>query len=259
MGVNTNNIIGVVGGMGPQAGIALLNSILHHTKATTDQQHLPVILMSFPGKIADRTLFLEGKERVNPALAIATVIGKLEHAGANIIGMACNTSHSPGIYDVILEELDKANSRVKMISMPAETCHYVRDNFPFVKRIGLMTTNGTYNAGIYKNLLLQLGYEVIVPDAGFQNEVIHKMIYDPSFGIKANTRGVHPAIGVLAKKAMSFFKKNRAEAIILGCTEFSLVFSNAVEQEISMIDSNETLARALIREALTPERLQVLS
>src|SRR6187402_3337971 len=102
-----NKVIGIVGGMGPQAGAALFNDILRQTNAMTDQQHLSTILMSFPGDIADRTAFLEGEPVVNPAFVIAQVIKKLENAGAEIIGMACNTSHAPEIYDVVTEQLSR--------------------------------------------------------------------------------------------------------------------------------------------------------
>src|SRR5215213_8942139 len=99
-----NKTIGIVGGMGPQAGVALLNSITCMTGAAKDQEHLSAILMSFPGEVEDRTSFLEGNVSINPAYSIANIISRLEIAGANIIGIACNTSHAPRIYNVITEE-----------------------------------------------------------------------------------------------------------------------------------------------------------
>src|SRR5687768_16054741 len=170
------NVIGIVGGMGPQSGLALFNSILCHTNATMDQQHLSVILMSFPRYIVDRTSFLEGTLGINPAFNIVKIIRKLENAGARVIGIPCNTSHSPEIFDIILKALDKMNSKAKLVNMPFETCKFIKDNYAHVRRIGLMATNGTYKSKIYEDLLNSWGYDTIIPDFKFQNDVIHRMI-----------------------------------------------------------------------------------
>ena len=105
---HADHIIGIVGGMGPEAGIALSSSILRHTRAATDQQHFSTMLMSLPRYIGDRSAFLAGKIPQNPAYNIAKIIGMMEKAGATVFGMACNTAHAPTIFDVILAELKKS-------------------------------------------------------------------------------------------------------------------------------------------------------
>jgi len=249
MDQRNNKVIGIVGGMGPHAGVALMSAVLRHTGACADQQYLSTILMSFPGEVADRTLFLEGKEAVNPAFRISEIIKKLESTGAAVVGIACNTSHSPLIYQVILEELDRINSQVRMVPMPFETCRYIKENHPDVRRIGLMATNGTYGSGIYKDLLEEWGYDMILPDVLFQNDIIHRMIYDPVFGIKSSAGNITPQVRVLLDKALTYFKNRRADAVILGCTEFSLATTGKRVKGMLVIDSIESLAKALIREA----------
>lgn len=249
MNLNEDCVIGIVGGMGPQSGLALFNSIICNTKSTSDQQHLSVILMSFPKHIVDRTLFLEGNTDTNPAYNIVNIIRKLEGSGAKIVGMACNTSYSSPIYNVITEQLDRMNSRVKVLHMPLETCRYIRNHHTSVTRVGLMTTNGTYKSGVYKNILTNWGYEVILPDFPFQNNVIHDMIYHPEYGIKANPRNISKETKSLLTRALLFFKSKKAEAIILGCTELSLVLQEGITKGMLVVDSTEALARALIAEA----------
>jgi len=244
-----NKVIGIVGGMGPQAGATLFNSIVCQTNASIDQQHLSVILMSFPQYIADRTAFLEGEECINPAFTIVKVIRKLEAAGAEVIGIACNTSHAGEIYSVIMEELDRVDSRVSLVHMPLATCSYIKDNYPGVRRIGLMTTNGTWRSGVYRDLLYNLGYEVVEPDARFQDDVIHKMVYDPVFGIKSHPAGVTTEVALLAEEALNFFENRQADAIILGCTELSVAITQRAVKGMLIVDSTEALARALIFEA----------
>ncbi|UII23766.1 aspartate/glutamate racemase family protein [Fulvivirga ligni] len=248
-----DKIIGIVGGMGPQAGAALFNEILANTTVKEDQQHLSVILMSFPKDITDRTAFLEGKEKVNPAKSIVEVISKLEYAGAKIIGLACNTSYSPEIYDVIIKELKQINSEVQLLNMPIETCKYIRDNYKQVRRIGLMTTNGTYKTGLYKNILEDMGYEIVIPDLQFQENFIHKMIYDRNFGIKSNTNSISKEALSLLDRALGFFSERKADAIILGCTELSLILKKEMVENMLIIDSTQVFAKALIRAGRTHE------
>lgn len=248
MNLNEDNIIGIVGGMGPQAGQALFDKIIHHTKAAKDQDHISVIMMSFPKHIVDRTAFLEGTISVNPAFNIAKIISRLEKCGASIVGMPCNTSHSPAILDVIHSELQKSGSRIKLVNMPKETGEYIHIAHPGIRKIGVMTTNGTYRSELYKNLLLAHGYEVVIPDAGFQNDVIHRMIYDPRFGIKSTPEGIADEVNLLLDKAFRFFAEKRAEAVILGCTELSLLFREKEKDGMAIVDALDVLARSLIRE-----------
>lgn len=243
-------IIGIAGGMGPEAGLSLFNSILAHTPAGTDQEHIPVVLISFPGQITDRTAFLEGKTDINPAYSVAAVIRKLELAGANVAGIACNTIYAPRIFDVLLQELDRLKCRVKLLHMPMETCHYLKTHYPYAKRIGVLSTNGTYRSGIYRDLLERQGYEVIMPDAEFQHEVVHRMIYDRQFGMKANPGNISSESKALMARAVSLLKKQQAEVIILGCTELPMMLAGKRSVEgITILSSVEAMALALIREA----------
>lgn len=254
---NEVKVIGLVGGMGPHAGSALFNNIINNTKAKNDQNHLSVILMSFPNQIGDRTLFIEGGLAINPAFNIVKVIEKLENAGAEVVGISCNTCYSPEIYDVILEELEKINSSVKMVHMPYETCRYIKENQPQIKRIGLMTSNGTYISGLYKKMLELWGYEVIIPDFKFQNEIINRIICDPEIGIKAGPNLIKEEVRHLFDKALNFFKEKESDAIILGCTELPLVLTEKIVNNMIIIDSSEILAKALIREASYHEKEKI--
>lgn len=250
MNVKEDTIIGIVGGMGPQAGLGLFNSILRHTPANIDQQHLSTILMSFPGHIVDRTAFLEGDEPVNPAFAIAAIIRKLESAGATIAGIACNTTYSPSIYNVILDDLDKTGSTIKLLNMPYETCRFIKEAHAGVNRVGVMTTNGTYRSGIYTQLLQRWGYDVVIPDYSFQNEVIHRLIYDREFGLKARPMDVTVEARSLSDKAFRFFKSRKCDLIILGCTDLTPIGNEYSKNDMILVDSTDTLARALVRLAL---------
>jgi aspartate racemase len=251
------HVIGIVGGMGPQAGNALFDRITALTHASKDQDHHSVILMSLPSKIVDRTAFLTGSIDENPGYAIADIICKLEGCGATVVGIACNTSHSSAIFNVIMSCLEKRGSKVKLLSMPEETCRLIAENYPRVRRVALMTTNGTYRTQLYEQMVNAGGMEAIVPDVEFQNDVIHRMIYDPKFGIKANPAAITDQARNLLRQAITFFKKQNADAIILGCTELSLMISQETIGEMVVVDSTIALAKGLIREAVVTKRSPV--
>lgn len=247
----THKTIGIVGGMGPHAGTALFNTILDGTHAQLDQDYPSIILVSFPKDIADRTLYLTGEEKINPAYRITEMIGKLYAAGATVIGIACNTAHSPAIYDVILKELERKKIAVEMVNMPLETYRCIKINHPDARKVGIMTTNGTYISGVYRELLISMGYEVIIPDPEFQDRIIHKMIYDPDFGIKACPTRIRNEIHVLADRAIQFFEQQNADVIVLGCTELSLLFKQDKVRGIPLVHSLKALASALALHAIT--------
>lgn len=107
--MNTDKTIGIVGGVGPYAGLDLTRKIFDQTKASSDQDYLSVALLSIPQQIEDRTSFLLGQTNINPANAISKIIRKLEQIGVGVAGIPCNSVHSPRIFDGILKKLRKAN------------------------------------------------------------------------------------------------------------------------------------------------------
>ena len=102
--------IGIVGGVGPYAGLDLNEKIFRLTKAMTDQEHLNVLLFSMSSKIVDRTDYLIKKIKKNPAYGIYDVLVRLEQGGAEIVGIPCNTSHAPEIWNVIEEKIQAKGS-----------------------------------------------------------------------------------------------------------------------------------------------------
>lgn len=239
-------IIGIVGGMGPRAGLALHEAILNQTNAKNDQDHLCVAHLSFSKFVEDRTKYLEDRTLENPAHSIVKIIQLLNNSGASIIGIPCNTSHVPAIFNTIQAGLLNKGIKVNIKHMINETANYAKANFSQVKKIAVMSTNGTYKSGIYNKALQQKGFEVFIPEKQIQDKVIHRMIYDPEFGIKS-TATVKAPVEDLLNEALHYFKENKVEAVVLGCTEFSLVPKDKFKS-LYTIDSVEVLAKSLVSE-----------
>jgi aspartate racemase len=120
-------VIGIVGGVGPYAGLDLAQKIFDQTLAHTDQEHLPLALLSVPHRITDRTAFLTGKTAENPALAISEVIWELQRCGATVVGIPCNTAHAAPIFTEIEKRLPPT---VKLLHIIAEVGRYIQEKHP---------------------------------------------------------------------------------------------------------------------------------
>jgi len=252
--MNNKQLIGIVGGVGPYAGLDLARKIFDQTDARSDQEHLPVALLSVPEKIEDRTAFILGKTKINPAHALVEIIQKLEQMGATVVGIPCNTAHAPPIFDVIVEILDQAGSKVRLVHMIEEVAHFVRRKHPQIKTAAVLSTTGTNRAGVYPHFLEKVGLEVVLPDDSLQDE-IHVAIYDPEYGVKARSNPVTKTARAKLMKAIASFQEGSAEAIILGCTEAPLAIGEKKIGNMPIIDSTLILARALIR-AVAPGKLK---
>lgn len=250
------NIIGIVGGVGPYAGLDLAQKIFGQTLASSDQEHLPVALLSLPEKIEDRTRYLMGEANTNPAYAVAEIIEKLEYMGAHIVGIPCNTMHAPAIFEVILQQLKEKNLKIQVIHMIEEVVKFIAAHYPEMKSVGVLSTTGTWKSGIYSGYLQQYGFRPVIPDKPLQEE-IHKAIYDPRYGIKAQSNPVAGQARDRLIKGLRYLKKKGARGIILGCSEIAFAMPYEELEEMPLFDANLILARALIAHTY-PDKLKPL-
>ena len=247
-------IIGIVGGVGPHAGIDLASKITSQTSANSDQGHLPVVLLSFPARISERTAFLVGTERENPGVAIAAVIEQLERCGAGVVGIPCNTAHAPPILDIIKANMTHRDSAVTLLNMVAEMVAFLRSHHADVRRVGVLATTGAQRARIYTRALERQGLLVVVPTDDDQDRIVHPAIADEHYGIKACASPVSPRARNDLLRSVRALASAGAEAIILGCTEIPLAITEREIDGVAIIDPTLVLARALIR-AVAPEKL----
>lgn len=245
-------MIGIVGGIGSYAGLDLVKKIFDLTNANSDQEHLPVNLISNPS-IPDRTLFLENKCLENPAYSIFEVIKKLYFIGSTIIGIPCNTAHSIEIFEVIKKLIISNNLNINLLNMIDEVNNYIEKEFSSVKKVGILSTTGTYKSKVYDKTFNSDKFDLIYPDFNIQENFVHDSIYNPDYGIKS----VYP-VSKKAKDNLIFaiehlhFKK--VEIIILACTELPLAIQDKKYKNISFVDSTFVLANSLIKEFYSQKR-----
>jgi aspartate racemase len=236
--------IGILGGVGPYAGLDLTRKIFDNTSAENDYEHLPVILYSVPQLVPDRTDFITGRSTVNPSAGIIQGLQNLINAGASILAVACNNAHADLIFNPVKEWVEKHRG-LELVSIVNSTVEYILTVSPPVRKAGILAVYGTYKSQVYEKALLNKGIEVI----GLTEEMkksVHNIIWNPEYGIKAFSSPVTPKARDELLSIINYMVKNKADAIILACTEIPLAITEKKINNAFIVDSNEILARKLI-------------
>ena len=156
--------IGIIGGMGPEAALDLAQMIVDKTKATTDQEHIPVLIYNNTA-IPDRSGFILRGE-TNPAGEIIRTAKILEQAGADVLIMSCNTAHY--FYDEIQEKIH--TPFLHMIDLTAKQAEKCAGPFR------LLATEGTYEARLYERYFSAHHLDLRVPELS-ERKTIMAWIY----------------------------------------------------------------------------------
>ena len=173
-------------------------------------------MLSMPSSIAERTEFLLGNELENPGKQIAEVIGRLEKAGATVVGIPCNTAHASEIFGVTKQRLRQMDSGIRVLSLIDSAIKGVKEMFPTFTRIGVLSTIGTLRFGIYTKALQAAGLRACEIDTDLQAETIHPAIYDPAYGIKARSNPVNSRARQYLISGIRQLKSQGAELVIKG-------------------------------------------
>lgn len=241
--------IGIIGGVGPYAGLDLNKKIFDNMKTNgTDQDFLDVFLLSRSSDITDRTQYLAHKIEENPAEGLFRTALKLEEIGAAVMAIPCNTAHSYTIYNKVKELMNIAGCKATLLHIVEETHNFLETYHKDIKKIGLLGTLGTYETKLYENYFKQKGiFEIVIPNRLGQ-ENCHNAIYDLEYGVKAFSSPITQKAKNAFEEEIVKFTKDGVEGVILGCTEIPLAFEEErYFSDALLIDPTDILARALIK------------
>ncbi len=242
---NSENIIGIVGGLGHYAGMDLYKKILGHIKINCARNHISIALLSAL-RPKESTAFYSGSKNSIAAMSIFNVLKRMEQMGIGVAGIACNAAHSPEIFDLVLEKMKKANINIKLVNMVDEVAGFIRKKYPKIRNVGVLCTNDTFKSKIYETSFGTKGISVIFPDKVLRDDV-NNAIYDSSYGIKAQADPPTRIAKCKLLKSVNYLQKKGAEAIVLGCTEIPLAITEKKIGVTPIIDPTLILARVLIK------------
>lgn len=220
-------LLGVLGGMGPQATQVFYQMLLDYTDAQVDQEHVPALLFD-DCAIPDRTqAILSG--RTDEVYARLLRDGRLlERAGCTLLVITCNTSHF--FADRLVADLT-----VPLLHMPRLAVE--RAKALGYRRLAILATQGTVRTGIYQAECARAGLEGWTPEETVQDRVT-ALIYDV---IKAGKRGTMEDFAPIHQAV----QKSGCDGAVLGCTELSVFRAYHPLPEL-YLDAMEILAKEAI-------------
>ena len=223
-------VLGIIGGMGPQATADLYQKIIDLTPASKDQEHIHVIIDSY-AQIPDRTAnILHGGEDPAPYLARSAKL--LENAGAEALLMPCNTAH-------YFADSAFSDIKIPLISIVESALSELKRVAPDAKTVIPISTTGTKAGKMYENALARDGYTVLELPQDIQNDIM-SAIYD---GVKkGRTAEVLP---MFQKTLDTIARELKPDAMIAACTEIPILMEHA-KSDIPVIDATLALAKAAV-------------
>jgi aspartate racemase len=241
-------MIGILGGMGTQAGLDFCNKLAVLNRGKIDQEY-PLFLLynksNIPGRpesIGSQTKNLSNKstnktsrEKYNKVLkSLLKGCRLLEKNKCKFIVIPCNTAH------YWFNDLqNKIN--IPIINMPKEVFKFMKKKCKKNSKVGLLATEGTLKTGVYKKFF-DKDYQLIEPSQKIQKLSVNKAIKLVKMGkVKAAAKAIKPAIDSLIKM--------KCKKIILGCTELPIAifafksFENVKSSKV-FLDPNLILAHS---------------
>ncbi len=241
-------MIGILGGMGTQAGLDLCNKLAVLNRGKIDQEY-PLFLLynksNIPGRpesigsqtknLLNKSTNKRSKIKYNKVLqSLLKGCRLLEKNKCKFIVIPCNTAHY--WYDDLQKKI-----KIPIVNMPKEVFKFTRKKCKKNSKVGLLATEGTLKTGVYKKIF-EKNYQLIEPSQKLQNSSVNIAIKFVKMGnVKAAAKAIKPAINSLIKM--------KCKKIILGCTELPIAifafksFKNIKSSKI-FLDPNLILAHS---------------
>jgi len=223
-------MIGILGGMGTQAGLDFCNKLAKLYKGRIDQKY-PIFILYNKSNVPKRVENIKEYNKVLKSLMNGCRF--LQKNKCKFIVMPCNTAH------YWYEDLKKI-IKIPIISMPKEVFLHTKKNCKINSKIGILATEGTLKTKVYHKFF-DKNFILIKPNKALQLKNVNKSIKYVKMGkIREAEKVIKPAVNFLIKK--------KCKKIILGCTELPIaIFAYKSFKKIKLsktfLDPNLILAK----------------
>lgn len=226
-----DKIVGVIGGMGPEATVDLMQRVIRATPARDDLDHIRMIVDNNP-KIPSRIkAIIEGTGQ-SPLPVLEEMARNLAALGADFLAIPCNTAH------YYFRELSQAVP-IPVLNMIHMTVDWVLAAHPSLKAVGMLTSPAVQMKALYEQPFQDRGVAVLYPSLPFQDRILES--------IRQIKTGRHGPLekGSLAAAARDLMAQ-KAQVLIIACTELSLI-AEALDSPLPVYDSAQVLAEGIVR------------
>lgn len=217
--------VGILGGMGPEATILLMQKVLAAVPAGDDSDHIPLIVHQNPQVPSRIKALIEGIGE-DPGPVLARMARDLHAAGAEALAMPCNTAHhyAPAVASATpLPFLDMLELTGAALAAQG------------AQRIGMLASPATRLAGVFA--------------APFAAHGLTPVFLSDDSGILAIIRAVKAGEALatlkprLAQEAEALLAEG-ADHLLVACTELSLM-TDALPRSAPQTDSLDCLTQAI--------------
>lgn len=227
--------VGVLGGMGPEATVLLMQKVIRSVDAFDDADHVHLIVDQNPQVPSRIGFFLEGSG-VDPGPVLVRMARGLQQAGAEALAMPCNTAHH------FAGEIARAVS-VPFLDMIQLSARAARQEAGEGARIGVLASPAVRKTGLFDRALGDLG---AAADYAADEEHLLAAIRE------IKKLGDTPRARSLLRAASADLRDRGASIQLIACTEFSIV-ADAIAENSKGIDTLDVLAAAIVRFAKSTE------
>ena len=227
-------MIGILGGMGTQAGLDFCSKLAKLNRGRADQNY-PLFLLYNKANIPDRKQNLKRYKNVLSSLVKGCKF--LQKNKCKFISIPCNTAHH------WYKDLKK-KIKIPILNMPEIVYLNIKNKCKKNTKIGLLATDATIKVGIYSQYFNKK-FNLISPTKNLQRKSVNKSIKLIKMG---KTKEAEKAI----KLAVNYLIKMKCKKIILGCTELPIAifaYKSFKKAKLSktFLDPNLILAEASMR------------
>jgi aspartate racemase len=198
--------VGILGGMGPQATILLMQKIVDAVPAADDADHIPLLVDQNPQVPSRIRRLIEGTGD-DPGPVLVGMAERLVAGGAKALAMPCNTAHhyAPAIRAAVsVPFLDMVELSVKRAARMAGV-----DG-----QVGILASPAVAKIGLFDAALAKFGVRAIYP--GDEQAMLAAIR-------EIKSAGPGPESGRVLRLASEELLARGAEVQMIACTEFSLL------------------------------------
>jgi len=227
-------MIGILGGMGTQAGLDFCNKLAKLNRGKLDQKY-PLFVLYNKSNIPRRPENIRKYSNVLKSLVEGCKM--LEKNGCKFIVMPCNTAHY--WYDDLQKKIN-----IPILSMPKEVYVNIQKTSKKNARIGILSTEATLSTKIYHKYF-EKSFDLLSPSKILQKSSVNKSIRFVKMGkIREAEKAIRPAV--------NYLMKIKCKKIILGCTELPIaIFAyksfKKIKQSKIFVDPNLLIANVSMK------------
>ena len=222
-------IVGIIGGMGPEATVDLMQRIIRLTPATDDKDHIRCIVDNNP-KVPSRIKAIIEGDGEDPGPVMADMGRRLETWGADFLVIPCNTAHH--YYDAVQQAVD-----IPVVNMIDRVVEQVKTRFGKEKKIGMLASPAVAITRLYTRRFVALGMADIWPDTEHQ-ALLFRIIR------QVKTGRISPDLLGQYARVCDHLKEQAVRVAIVACTELSALGGDL---PLATIDASQVLAEEIVR------------